>query len=268
MTVRADDVPVDRLRFGRSMRALRLRMDKRQDDVGREAEVSRQVVSRIESGDIDGMTIGTIRRVADAVGADVQLLARWHGEALDRLLDAAHAGIVNRVVTMLQAAGWETAVEVSFSIGGERGSVDVVGLRRDVAAILIVEVKTVVPDAGSMLMTLDRKARLGPRIASQLDWPCQSVSRLLVVGDSSTTRRRIAALNAMFDAALPSRGWAVKRWLRQPVGVLAGILFLPFASETGARRSPTGRQRVRRRRAPARTPIRTGSATNGNEHRA
>ena len=97
---------------------------------------------------------------------------------------------------MLRAEGWETAVEVSFAIRGERGSVDVVGLRRDLGAILIVEVKTVIPDAGGMLQTLDRKARLAPEIAAQLGWPCRSVSRLIVVGDSTTTRRRVRLLAA------------------------------------------------------------------------
>jgi transcriptional regulator with XRE-family HTH domain len=256
---------MDALRLGRSIRVLRLRTDKRQEDVGRQAGVSRQVISRIESGDIDGMTLATIRRVADAVGADVQLTARWHGEGLDRLLDAAHAGLVERVVRLLQDAGWETAVEVSFSIAGERGSVDVVGLRRDTGSVLIVEVKTVVPDAGGMLMTLDRKARLAPRIARQLGWPCESVSRLLVIGDSSTTRRRVAALDATFQAALPARGWAVKRWLRQPAEVLAGILFLPFASGTGRRRSPTGRQRVRRPRSGRQLPRRRPGTPSGND---
>jgi len=247
---------VDTLRIGRSIRALRLRADKRQVDVARAAEVSRQVVSRIETGDIEGMTMATILRVTHVLDADLNVVVRWHGEGLDRLLDAAHAGLVERIVALLQQAGWETAVEVSFSIGGERGSVDVVGLHRAQAAILIVEAKTVVPDVGGMLMTLDRKARLGPQIARQLGWPCRSVSRLLVVGDSSTARRRVAEHEATFDAALPTRGWAVKRWLRHPGDALAGLLFLPFALGTGRRRSPTGRQRVRLGKSQRDPPVR------------
>jgi transcriptional regulator with XRE-family HTH domain len=227
------------------MRALRLRADRRQADVAREAHVSRQLISKVEAGDLDGVSIGRLRRIAASLGADLDLRVRWRGEGLDRLLDAARAGLVEGVVSMLMAAGWETAVEVSFSIRGERGSVDVVALHRRSAAILIVEVKTVVPDAGGMLSTLDRKGRLGPEIAKQLGWPCASVSRLLVIGDSSTTRRRVAALAATFATALPSRNWAVKRWLQTPTESLAGVLFLPFATAGGARRSPTGRTRVR-----------------------
>lgn len=239
-------------RVGRTFRALRLRSNRRQRDVAAAAGVSRQLVAKVESGDIDGVQVRTVERMASVLGADLDLKVRWHGEGLDRLLDSAHAALVERTVAWLTRDGWETAVEVSFAIRGERGSVDVVGLRRDRGAILIVEVKSVIPDAGGMLSTLDRKARLAPEIARQLGWPCVSVSRILVVGDSSTTRRRVALLASMFTAALPARGWTVKRWLRDPRRTIAGILFLPFATRGGTRQGVTGRQRVRRAKVSSR----------------
>ena len=49
----------------------------------------------------------------------------WNGEAMDRLLDEAHARLVERIVRWLDRAGWQTAVEVSFNVFGERGYVDV-----------------------------------------------------------------------------------------------------------------------------------------------
>ncbi len=209
--------------------------------------------------------VGTLVAIGEALGASIDVGVRWHGEGLDRLLDAAHAGLVERVVELLAAEGWETAVEVSFAIRRERGSVDVVGLRRDVAAILIVEVKSVVPDAGGMLHVLDRKARLGPEIARQVGWPCASVSRLLVIGDSSTTRRRVGAPGATFATALPERGWSVRRWLRFPNGVLAGLLFLPFATGGGISRGATGVQRVRKRRSSPKSAHRPPGMASGKE---
>lgn len=236
---------MDGLRVGRSLRALRLRLDKRQQDVATDAGVSRQQITKIESGRIDSVTVGMLTTIGASLGASVDVQVRWHGEGLDRLLDAAHAAVVEQVVQFLQANGWETAVEVSFNIRGERGSVDVCASYRALACIVIVEVKTVVPDAGSMLFTLDRKARLGPDIARSLGWPCDRVARLLVIADSSTTRRRVRDLGATFSSALPDRAVAVRRWLRRPVGVIAGLWFLPIATGSGRRRSPTGRQRVR-----------------------
>jgi len=238
---------MDGLRIGRQLRALRLRADKRQRDVSADARVSRQLIAKVEGGAIDGVTIGSLTRIGTALGATVDILVRWHGEGLDRLLDAAHAALVEIVVRILQAYGWETAVEVSFNVRGERGSVDICALYRQTATVLIIEVKTVVPDSGSMLATLDRKVRLAPDVARSLGWPCTTVARLLVIGDSSTTRRRVALLGATFAAVLPDRAVAIRRWLRQPSGTIAGLWFLPFATAGGRRRGVTGRQRVRRR---------------------
>jgi transcriptional regulator with XRE-family HTH domain len=256
---------MDALRVGRSLRALRIRAGKRQRDVGAAAGVSRQLVSKVEAGQSADVQVGTIVAIGAALGASIDVQVRWYGEGLDRLLDAAHAGLVELVVAMLANDGWETRVEVSFAIGGERGSVDVIGLHRDVAAILIVEVKSVVPDAGGMLHVLDRKARLGPEIAKQIGWPCASVSRLLIIGESSTTRRRVAALGATFATALPERGWSVRQWLRSPTGALAGLLFIPFATGGGTRRGPTGVQRVRRPRSTLKSPQRPPAMETGND---
>lgn len=240
---------MDGRRVGRQLRALRLRANKRQRDVSADAGVSRQLIAKVESGAIHGLTLGSLVRIGAALGATVDVVVRWRGEGLDRLLDAAHAALVEQVVRILRALGWETAVEVSFNIRGERGSVDVCALHRATATVLIVEVKTVVPDAGSMLETLDRKARLGAEIARSLGWPCSEVARLLVIGDSTTARRRVALLGGTFASALPDRAVGVRRWLQRPSGPLAGLWFLPYATGGGRRPAVTGRQRVRTRGA-------------------
>ena len=183
------------------------------------AGVSRQLVSRVESGDVAHIQSGVLERVIAAVGGTLDAQVRWHGEGLDRLLNSAHAALVERVVAMLRAEGWETAVEVSFAIRGERGSVDVVGLRRDLGAILIVEVKTVIPDAGGMLSTLDRKVAWRRRSPHSWAGRAARCPGCIVVGDSTTTRRRVRLLAATLSAVLPVRGWAVRRWLREPSGV-------------------------------------------------
>jgi hypothetical protein len=48
---------------------------------------------------------------------------------------------------MLRAATWEAVPEATFAIGAERGSVDVLAWHAPTATVLIVEVKSVVPDA-------------------------------------------------------------------------------------------------------------------------
>lgn len=96
---------LDVIRFGRAVRALRHRQRLRQVDVAERAEVSDSLISLIEHGRIAAIPFGTLHKLARALGADLELIVRWRGEALDRLLDEAHAEIVDAVVSRLQSAG-------------------------------------------------------------------------------------------------------------------------------------------------------------------
>ena len=192
-------------------------------------------------------TVGQVLRVATALEADIEIRLRWRGEALDRLMDRAHAGLVEAVVQLLHDEGWETAVEVSFSIFGERGSIDVLARHDRSRLVLVVEVKSVVPDSQAMLHGLDRKTRLAPEIARGRGWSAGGVARLLVIGDSSTSRRRVAAFAETYATAFPMHGWAVRRWLREPAPGMSGILFLPYARAGITSSTSPGAQRVRKR---------------------
>jgi len=72
-----------------------------------------------------------------------------------------------------------------------------------------------------------------------------SVARLLVIGASATSRRRVARLAATYDAAFPVRGRDVRRWLIKPVGEISGLLFLASAHGLRANYAATSRERVR-----------------------
>jgi hypothetical protein len=67
-----------------------------------------------------------MRRVASALEIDIEIVPRWRGSSVDRLVDRAHAGLVDGVVGRLDAAGFEVIAEWSFNHFGERGAVDVV----------------------------------------------------------------------------------------------------------------------------------------------
>ena len=228
---------MDVVRIGRQFRALRQRRRLRQEDISDRAGVSRSEVGRAERGEADRMRLATLDRIATALGARLEIRLSWNGEALDRLLDAGHAALVELVVERLKANGWECAVEVSFNIHGERGSVDVLAVHPPSRVGLVVEVKSVVPDIQATLMAFDRKARLGREIARGHGWQVRGVGRLLVIGESRTSRRRIETHTAVFAAALPSRAVAVNAWLRSP-GLdppLAGLLFLSSGHTAAAR---------------------------------
>ena len=59
---------------------------------------------------------------------------------MERLIDEAHAEAVAAVALTLESLGWTVAVEVTYSEYGERGSIDLLALRAERRAALVVEV--------------------------------------------------------------------------------------------------------------------------------
>ena len=234
---------MDGVRLGQAMRALRRHRGWTQDELARRARVSQASISRVEGGGASRLTMRTVERVAEALGARLSVRVYWHGEELDRLLDAAHAGIVDRVVAILIANGWEVIPEATFNNFGERGSIDILAWHPGNRALLIVEVKSVVPDVQALLAGVDRKVRIAPSIAEERGWPVRTVSKLIVLPDDRTARRRVETFAATFDRAFPVRTRAVRRWIASPLATMAGIMFLPATQRTDPR------QRVRPRAA-------------------
>jgi hypothetical protein len=209
------------------------------------------VIARIEQGHADKVTIETLEKAAKPLGARVVCRLSWNGEHLDRLLDADHAAIVEQVVRFLATAGWLVSTEVSFNVWGERGSIDVLAFHPGTRILLVIEVKSVVPDVQATLMTLDRKERLALENARERGWDAVAVSRMLVIRENRTTRRRVEEHAATFGNAFPDRARAIRAWLARPDPrrPLRGLWFLSNESQAVAR------QRVRQRpRAPERGP--------------
>lgn len=231
----------------------------RQEDLATAAGVSRSQVGRIERGESGNMPVDALGRVAGALGARAELRLFWQGEGLDRLLDEAHARLVEWVVRRLAALGWDVAVEVSFARNGERGSIDVLAFHPGWRALLVIEVKSVTPDMQAMLGGLDRKARLGPAIARERGWDPVTVGRALVLGDTRTNRRRLERYGATIRAVLPAGTREMTRWGADPVAPApAGVWFV--SDVRGADGNPVRRHRVRARSA---RPSVNGSSNSG-----
>src|SRR5687767_856129 len=150
-----DHGPMDWVKVGRSVRALRKRRGWRQRDLASAARVSQSVIARIELGRGDRIAPWILEHVVQALGARVLVRLAWNGESLDRLLDAEHAGLVERMATMFRAAGWEVAAEVTFWLRGERGSVDLLAWHAATSVLVVVEVKSVVADVQATFMAFD-----------------------------------------------------------------------------------------------------------------
>jgi transcriptional regulator with XRE-family HTH domain len=219
---------MDVVRFGGDVRVLRKGRGWTQQRLASEAKVSRWAIVQIEAARGDRITAERLTRVVGALGGYLSVRIQYHGEGLDRLRDERHAALVDRMVRRLQSDGWEVATEVSFNIFGERGSIDILAFEPTTGTVLVIEVKTVDPDVGGMLATLDRKVRLARELADARGWHARTVGRLLVLPEASTARRRIEHLDATFRNALPARNVEVNRWLAAPRGPISGLLFLSF----------------------------------------
>jgi transcriptional regulator with XRE-family HTH domain len=150
---------VDAVRLGLSFCALRRRAGLSQAALGERVGASASEISRIERGHAKDVTLALLERIAVELGASIVVRLLWQGEAIDRLLDAEHARLVEWSVGWLAASGWEAIPEVTFNVRGERGSIDVLA-RSPSGAVLLVEVKSVIPDIQALLAGIDRKARL------------------------------------------------------------------------------------------------------------
>ncbi|HEY4227106.1 MAG TPA: hypothetical protein VGM49_02120, partial [Candidatus Limnocylindrales bacterium] len=164
------------------------------------AGVSQSLIARVERGGADRLTVKVLEAILAALGARLNVRADWNREAADRLLDADHAALVELVLQMLRDFGWEVLPEVSFAIAGERGSIDILGWHAATQTLLIVEVKSIVPDVQATLFVFDRKVRLAGRIGAERGWPARRVAQLIVVAESRTARRRVEAHAATFEA--------------------------------------------------------------------
>ncbi|HEY7132396.1 MAG TPA: hypothetical protein VH440_09105 [Candidatus Limnocylindrales bacterium] len=184
---------------------------------------------------------------------------RWRGEQLDRLLDEAHAATVSAALLRLHREAWATRVEASFSIWGERGSIDILAWHETTSTLLVVEVKSVIPDVQAMLHGLDRKARLAPEVAARFGWHARTVARLLIVAESPTSRSRVRRHAVVLDAALPDRGSRLRAWLRSPSAAVRGLLFLSNAAHSHTTAPTWRRERVR---SPKRAATRRLGAMN------
>jgi transcriptional regulator with XRE-family HTH domain len=239
---------MDDVRVGRILRALRRRVGWTQRELGRRCGLSQQAISLIERGHGSSLSGATLRRTFAVLDARWEPMVSWRGGDLDRLVDAGHARLVDAVVNRLNALRWDVRVEVTYSVFGERGSIDVLAARRDAQAVVSVEVKSDLTVVEATIRKSDEKDRLVRRSVARerFGFSPRSVGRLLVLPSTDSARRRLRSSAATLDVAFPARGPEVRQWLRRPVGDLAGVLLIADTNRSGDTCARGGQKRVRR----------------------
>ena len=246
-----DSCPMDDARIGRGVRRLRHRRSWTQEDLAGRCGESQDAVSRVERGHLADMPLRRVRSIARALDAEVVISLRWRGGDMDRLMDEGHAVLLGSIAQLLEASGWITRSEVSYSVYGERGSIDLLAWHPPTRTLLVVEVKTEVVSVEGTLRKHDEKVRLAGRIAGErFGWQVRGTSRLLVLPDLSTPRRHVERHGRVMASAYPMRGAGLRAWLREPGGGSAsGLLFVSPTQQVRGRHGPVSRKRVRHARS-------------------
>lgn len=254
--------------FGRRVRAVRQHLGLRQLDVARLGGVSRFAVLRIEAGDLAKQQVQTVRAVLRALDMEVEFNPWWRGGELDRLLDEGHATVEGIVIRRLEAHGWIVQPEVSFSIYGEHGSIDLLAWHPATRTLLVIEVKASLNSLEETMRRLDVKVRLAPQIARErFGWQAATTAFLLALPEDPTARRRVERHASLMDRAFPMRGARARAWLRSPSGRAGMLLFLSDVHQPNLRRRGITRKRIRPRQtarsSSKRAPTRTSEGNQG-----
>ena len=228
---------------------MRIRRRLTQSELSKLAGVSRGTISRIERGHLDQVSLAAIRAVSKALDVRVDLMPRWRGGDLDRLMNARHSALHEDVARSFELRpDWLVAPEVSFAIYAERGVIDILAWHASRQMLLVIELKTDIVDLNELVGTLDRKRRLAWQVARDRGWgvgPETHTSAWLIVADGHTNRRRVQAHRAMLRAALPLDGRSIDGWLRDPSRPIGALSFWPdaHAVSIGGGRTPVRRVR-------------------------
>jgi len=230
------------------------------------AGVSRSTVSRLESGNVGRLSIVSVERIASVVDVHLEIRGRWSGGDGDRLLNWRHSVLADSFSAAVRAhPGWLVDPEVSFSIYGERGVIDQLGWHKASSHLLVVELKTEFVDLNEMLGTLDRKARLAPRVAADKGWRVRNVSVWLIVTDTRTNRRHAARHSSLLRGRFPLDGRSLSSFLAEPAGPTFG---LAFWTDVHRRDDTSGAPRILTRvRADGRAPQPDSVAWGGPQRR-
>jgi transcriptional regulator with XRE-family HTH domain len=216
---------VDDQRVGSAFRAVRIRRGWTQAELAQRCAVSASLISLIERGHMDTLSLRMLRRIAGELEIRLDLHARMRTGDIDRILNAGHAAMHEALARYLGSLpDWLHAPEVSFAVFRDRGVIDILAFHPPIGALLVIELKTELVSLEDLLGTMDVRMRLAERIGAERGWRPRTVSCWVVLADTTPNRRRTQTYAATLRSAFPSDGREMRRWMRRPSGALRAVL--------------------------------------------
>jgi len=228
---------VDDQQLGSLLRAVRQKRGWRQQDVATASGIGRSTISQVENGNLDRISIATLRQLAHELEVRVELKGWWRGGDGGRLISRRHSLLAERWARFVRGfPAWYFEAEVSMAAWGERGILDGLGWNAENRHLLVVQLKTEFVDVNETLGTLDRHSRLAREIARQRGWSVAHMSVWLIVADSRTNRRHAAQHEALLETRLRHDGRSLAGFLRNAAEPSTGLAFMPDVAGADTRR--------------------------------
>ena len=151
-------------------------------------------MSRVERSRLEEVGLSAVRAVGGALDIQVDVVARWRGGQLERMVNRRHAALHEALgQRFARLAGWRLLAEVSFSIYGERGIIDALAWHAATRSLVVIDLKSEIVDVQGLLGSIDRYRRLAARIARWRKQGMKQVTRLSKEGQPGAWRRRTSS---------------------------------------------------------------------------
>jgi transcriptional regulator with XRE-family HTH domain len=243
---------MDMAAVGARFRAARIKKRWRQQDLAERAHISRSVAARIELGRFESVTLASVLDIAKVLGIRIEWRLLSFDSDLDRLVNARHAALHESVARrLLSMGGWVLAPEVSYSVFGERGVIDILAWHQETRTLLVIELKTSIVDVSELMGKVDQKQRLAAEIARKRGWIPGRVAAWIIVADGSTNRRAVSSHRTTLRAAFPADGRTMGSWLSHPASTIRALSFWSNVRGEDAKPGFASVRRVRRLRPKA-----------------
>ena len=214
------------VRFGTSVRAVRIALGLSQRAFAERIGRSQSYVSLLERGLIPRLSIVEADGLCQPLGATLVLgIEAPILIAGERERDAAHARCVAYVARRLRAAGWLVEREVQIGPPSRPGWIDILAFDPVSRILLVIEVKTELVDLGGLERQLGWYVREARQTSRAFEWRADVVlgAALLLstVTNDERTRENADGIRQVFPGrwrdlmsviqreAVPARGWCL-----------------------------------------------------------
>jgi hypothetical protein len=181
------------------------------------------MVSRLESGQLRDVTLGTLSQLLDTLGvrAEIRATAPFLVDPPGQR-DAAHARCSASIRRRLETMGWIVAQEVEVIAPSARGWIDVLAYRPGTRDLLLIEVKTEIRDVGMIQRSMAWYEREAFAAARRLGWRPMRLASAVVLLESEANDVAVKAYRDLLRQWLPTRAATLTMWLADPAARAPG----------------------------------------------